>query len=124
MTNQHLVIMAGGIGSRFWPLSDAKTPKQFLDILGTGRTLIQLTLARFEGIIPIENVWVVTSEEYTDLVRQQLPEVLPSHILSEPERRNTAPQATTSSQTSLPFRHVWKAQWSFRPKRTPSSLWA
>ena len=91
MTNQHLVIMAGGIGSRFWPLSDEKTPKQFLDILGTGRTLIQLTLARFEGIIPIENVWVVTSEEYTDLVRQQLPKVLPSHILSEPERRNTAP---------------------------------
>lgn len=91
MTNQHLVIMAGGIGSRFWPLSDEKTPKQFLDILGTGRTLIQLTLARFESIIPIENVWVVTSEEYTDLVRQQLPEVLPSHILSEPERRNTAP---------------------------------
>ncbi len=91
MTNQHLVIMAGGIGSRFWPLSDEKTPKQFLDILGTGRTLIQLTLARFEGIVPIENVWVVTSQDFVATVREQLPQVQPSHILAEPQRRNTAP---------------------------------
>lgn len=91
MKNNHLVIMAGGIGSRFWPVSSAECPKQFLDILGVGKTLIQLTLERFKPIIPLENVWVVTSVAYKDLVKEQLPEINPDHILLEPCRRNTAP---------------------------------
>ena len=65
--NSHLVIMAGGIGSRFWPVSSEQLPKQFLDILNCGRTLIQLTLDRFKGLVPAENVWVVTSADYKDI---------------------------------------------------------
>lgn len=90
-TNNHLVIMAGGIGSRFWPMSSAEKPKQFLDVMGCGKTLIQLTLERFVGIVPMENVWVVTSTEYKDLVAEQLPEIPEANILLEPCRRNTAP---------------------------------
>ena len=89
--NNHLVIMAGGVGSRFWPMSTADYPKQFIDVLGCGRTLIQLTMDRFEGICPPENVWVVTSEKYADEVKRQLPEIADDHILREPCRRNTAP---------------------------------
>lgn len=91
MQNNHLVIMAGGIGSRFWPLSTPEYPKQFIDVLGCGRTLLQLTMDRFKGICPVENVWVVTSKKYTEVVKQQLPEVADDHILREPCRRNTAP---------------------------------
>jgi len=90
-TNNHLVIMAGGVGSRFWPMSTEEKPKQFIDVLGVGRTLLQLTLDRFEGICSPENVWVVTNKRYADTVRDQLPEVPASHILCEPCRRNTAP---------------------------------
>lgn len=90
-SNEHLVIMAGGVGARFWPVSSEDMPKQFLDILGCGRTLIQLTYDRFMGICPPENVWVVTSERYYDVVREQLPELPHNNILCEPERRNTAP---------------------------------
>ncbi len=89
--NNHLVIMAGGIGSRFWPMSTEERPKQFIDVLGVGRTLIQMTLDRFRGICPIENVWIVTNERYADLVHEQLPDVPVDHILQEPCRRNTAP---------------------------------
>ncbi|MBQ7634529.1 MAG: mannose-1-phosphate guanylyltransferase [Bacteroidaceae bacterium] len=90
-SNNHLVIMAGGIGSRFWPMSSEERPKQFLDILGCGRTLIQLTLDRFAGMVPTENVWVVTGERYAEITREQLPDVPPENILAEPCRRNTAP---------------------------------
>ena len=89
--NNYLVILAGGAGSRFWPISSEELPKQFLDILGCGRTLIQLTLERFSGLIPKENVWVVTAEKYRDIVMEQLPEIPSSNILCEPCRRNTAP---------------------------------
>lgn len=89
--NNYLVILAGGAGSRFWPISSEELPKQFLDILGCGRTLIQLTLERFNGLIPKENVWVVTAEKYREIVMEQLPEIPPSNILCEPCRRNTAP---------------------------------
>ena len=89
--NNYLVILAGGAGSRFWPISSEELPKQFLDILGCGRTLIQLTLERFNGLIPKENVWVVTAEKYREIVMEQLPEVPSSNILYEPCRRNTAP---------------------------------
>jgi len=83
--------MAGGVGSRFWPLSTSKTPKQFLDILGTGKTLIQQTFERFKPICPPENMLVVTSSDYQDIVLEQLPELTAEQILSEPVRRNTAP---------------------------------
>lgn len=83
--------MAGGIGSRFWPMSTEERPKQFIDVLGVGRTLIQMTLDRFQGVCPMENVWVVTNERYAGLVHEQLPELPVDHILQEPCRRNTAP---------------------------------
>ena len=89
--NNYLVILAGGAGSRFWPISSEELPKQFLDILGCGRTLIQLTLERFNGLIPKENVWVVTAEKYQEIVMEQLPEIPSGNILCEPCRRNTAP---------------------------------
>jgi len=83
--------MAGGIGSRFWPLSKSTMPKQFLDILGTGRTFLQQTLDRLKKVCPIENFFVVTSVDYKELVVKQLPELKESQILLEPLRRNTAP---------------------------------
>lgn len=83
--------MAGGVGSRFWPLSTPEYPKQFIDILGCGRTLIQLTVDRFQGVAPIENFWVVTNAKYVDIVKDQIPGIPANHILAEPEARNTAP---------------------------------
>lgn len=90
-SNNHLVIMAGGVGSRFWPMSTEDKPKQFIDVLGVGRSLLQLTFDRFKGICPPENVWVLTNHKYADLVHEQLPEVPVGNILREPCRRNTAP---------------------------------
>ena len=87
----HVVIMAGGIGSRFWPLSTPEYPKQFIDILGCSRTLIQLTVDRFRDICPKTNFWVVTNEKYVDIVKEQIPTIPSSHILAEPVARNTAP---------------------------------
>ena len=87
----HLIIMAGGVGSRFWPMSTPEKPKQFIDVLGIGKSLIQLTVDRFETVIPIENVWIVTSEKYKSIVREQLPDIPESQILLEPCMRNTAP---------------------------------
>ena len=89
--SNHIVIMAGGIGSRFWPMSTVDNPKQFIDILGVGRSLLQLTYDRFSGICPPENFWVVTNKKYSDIVRMQLPDVPSENILLEPCRRNTAP---------------------------------
>jgi len=89
--NNHLVIMAGGVGSRFWPMSTAERPKQFIDVLGVGKSLLQLTTERFATLVPTENVWVVTNEKYADTVSEQLPDMPRSHILCEPCRRNTAP---------------------------------
>jgi len=89
--NHYVAIMAGGIGSRFWPMSRTSFPKQFLDILGTGRTLIQSTYDRFQKFIPTENIYVVTSEEYRDIVGEQLPEIPAANVLCEPSRKNTAP---------------------------------
>ena len=89
--NNHIVIMAGGIGSRFWPMSSKEMPKQFIDVLGCGRTLIQLTVDRFKDICPPENIWVVTSASYEHIIKEQLPEIPSEQILLEPCRRNTAP---------------------------------
>lgn len=83
--------MAGGVGSRFWPMSTTEKPKQFIDVLGVGRSLLQLTFDRFKGICSPENVWVVTNHSYKDLVLEQLPEIPITNILCEPCRRNTAP---------------------------------
>lgn len=87
----HVVIMAGGIGSRFWPMSTPEYPKQFIDVLGCGKTMIQMTVDRFAPICPMSNFWVVTSAAYVDVVRQQLPDIPEDNILSEPCARNTAP---------------------------------
>jgi mannose-1-phosphate guanylyltransferase len=89
--NEYCVIMAGGVGSRFWPMSRTEHPKQFIDVLGTGRTLLQQTYDRFVKICRKENILVVTNESYVDLVSEQLPDLKPSNILSEPTRKNTAP---------------------------------
>ena len=83
--------MAGGVGSRFWPLSTPEYPKQFIDILGCGRTLIQLTVDRFKNVAPIENFWVVTNAKYVDIVKEQISGIPEDHILAEPTARNTAP---------------------------------
>lgn len=90
MKNRYLLIMAGGVGSRFWPLSRKERAKQFLDILGTGETLIQMTYRRFSKICPAENIYVVTSEDSSETVIEQLG-IDSDHVLSEPLRRNTAP---------------------------------
>jgi mannose-1-phosphate guanylyltransferase len=83
--------MAGGIGSRFWPKSRVGYPKQFLDILNTGKSLIQWTFERFEAFIPKENIFIVTSDEYTEIVKEQLPDLNVENIVAEPSRKNTAP---------------------------------
>jgi mannose-1-phosphate guanylyltransferase len=83
--------MAGGVGSRFWPMSTEEHPKQFIDVLGCGRTLLQLTADRFESICDKDKIWVVTNKKYIDIVKEQLPEIPVNNILCEPCRRNTAP---------------------------------
>ena len=87
----HVVIMAGGIGSRFWPMSTPEYPKQFVDVLGSGKTMIQATAERFAPLCPVKNFWVVTSASYVDIVRDQLPGIPSENILAEPCARNTAP---------------------------------
>jgi mannose-1-phosphate guanylyltransferase len=89
--HHYVAIMAGGIGSRFWPMSRADHPKQFLDILHTGKTLIQQTFERFSKFIPVENIFIITSREYVELVKKQLPAIPVENILGEPSRKNTAP---------------------------------
>ena len=89
--NVHVVIMAGGSGTRFWPYSRDTHPKQFLDVIGTGRSLLQMTFDRFTEVTSVDRVWVVTNEKYDELVKSQLPELDSDQILLEPEKRNTAP---------------------------------
>lgn len=90
-SHTYVAIMAGGIGSRFWPVSRTNLPKQFLDILGTGSTLIQQTMQRFRSVVPPQNIFVVTSNDYVALVKEQLPELPEENIIGEPYRKNTAP---------------------------------
>jgi mannose-1-phosphate guanylyltransferase len=90
-SNFYVVIMAGGIGSRFWPYSRNNKPKQFLDVLGVGSSLLQLTFRRFLNTCPKENIYIVTSDTYRDVILEQLPDLSPDQILAEPSRRNTAP---------------------------------
>lgn len=89
--NHYVAIMAGGVGSRFWPKSRTAYPKQFLDILGTGKTLIQSTFQRYKKVVPTENIYIITSEDYVDIVKKQIPEIPMENIVAEPFRKNTAP---------------------------------
>ena len=89
--HHYVAIMAGGIGSRFWPMSRTNFPKQFLDILGTGKTLIQQTYDRYSKLVPKENIYIITAQEYIDIVKKQLPGISEENILGEPSRKNTAP---------------------------------
>ncbi|GAB3980667.1 mannose-1-phosphate guanylyltransferase [Spirosoma terrae] len=91
MNNTYVIIMAGGVGTRFWPFSRTSYPKQFHDVLGTGRTLLQQTADRFNGVCPPENIYIVTSSLYKDLCQQQLPQLTDEQVLCEPVARNTAP---------------------------------
>lgn len=91
MKDNYAIIMAGGVGSRFWPLSTEENPKQFLDVLGTGKTLIQMTFERLNKIVPSENVYIVTNKMYQKIVLEQLPSLSTNQVLCEPERKNTAP---------------------------------
>ncbi|GAB3731968.1 mannose-1-phosphate guanylyltransferase [Hymenobacter agri] len=91
MNSTYLIVMAGGIGSRFWPFSRTHHPKQFHDVLGVGRSMLQLTVDRFAGVCPPENVFVVTNRDYTALVQEHLPDLPADQILGEPIGRNTAP---------------------------------
>lgn len=91
MKNNYCVIMAGGIGSRFWPMSRTDFPKQFIDVLGLGETLLQLTYKRFLKLCPESNIYIVTNSDYRDLVKQQIPGIKDHQVLLEPARRNTAP---------------------------------
>ena len=90
-TDNYCVIMAGGIGSRFWPYSRNHRPKQFLDFFGTGRSLLQMTIDRIRPLVPIENVLIVTNIDYRDLILEQIPDMRKEQVLCEPARRNTAP---------------------------------
>ena len=89
--NYYAILMAGGVGSRFWPVSTADFPKQFHDMLGAGQTLIQKTFSRLSQIIPIENIYILTNERYNDIVLEQLPLVKQAQVVLEPAMRNTAP---------------------------------
>src|ERR1700722_7519477 len=89
--NYYAIIMAGGIGSRFWPISKTSHPKKFIDILGTGKTLIKNTYDRFLKVCPKENIYILTNESYPSLVKNQLPDIADQQILTEPVMRNTAP---------------------------------
>jgi mannose-1-phosphate guanylyltransferase len=91
--NNYVAIMAGGIGSRFWPVSRTGYPKQFIDILGTGRSLIQWTYQRFKHICPQENIYFITNQQYIQTLKEQIPELNDANIISEPSRKNTAPCA-------------------------------
>ncbi len=89
--NYYAILMAGGVGSRFWPSSKASQPKQFLDILGVGETLFQTTFKRLQSLIPKENIYVLTNEKYVEMVKEQIPHIMDEQIVPEPEMRNTAP---------------------------------
>lgn len=91
MNQNYCIIMAGGVGSRFWPFSRNNRPKQFLDFFGTGRSLLQMTFDRFCRVVPAKNILIVSNVIYKDMILEQLPEISENQVLLEPHRRNTAP---------------------------------
>ena len=112
----YAVIMAGGIGSRFWPMSRSAEPKQFLDILGTGRSLIRMTFDRLEKLVPADHILVVTNARYKDQVAAHLPDMPEENILCEPFMRNTAPASPTPTPSSP--RATRRPRWSWRLRTT------
>lgn len=115
--NNYAVLMAGGVGSRFWPVSTAAHPKQFRDLLGTGETLIQTTFRRLKALVPAENIYILTNERYRDLVREQLKEVNSEQIVLEPVMRNTAPAVLLASLK------IWKRNKEAVMIMAPSDHW-
>lgn len=95
--NNYLAIMAGGIGSRFWPASSEEKPKQFLDITGCGKSLLRQTFERFENLFLPQNIYIVTNYNYNNLVKEEIPEISPDNIINEPSRNNTAPSVAYTS---------------------------
>ena len=91
MKDNYSLIMAGGIGSRFWPMSTPERPKQFLDVLGIGKSLLQMTYERLLHVSPVENIYILTNTDYKEMVLEQLPDLTPDQVLCEPQRKNTAP---------------------------------
>lgn len=91
LSHNYILIMAGGIGTRFWPFSRTRLPKQFHDLQGSGKTMLQDTVARFEGVCPLENIYIVTSRHYKQIILEQLPMLAEQQVLTEPARKNTAP---------------------------------
>ena len=91
MKDNYSLIMAGGIGSRFWPMSTPERPKQFLDVLGIGKSLLQMTYERLLYVSPVENIYILTNTDYKEMVLEQLPDLTPDQVLCEPQRKNTAP---------------------------------
>ncbi len=89
--NRYCVVMCGGVGSRFWPYSRQSKPKQFIDFLGTGRSLLQMTVDRLEGLVPVDHIFMLTNAQYAAIIKEQLPQISDNQILLEPARRNTAP---------------------------------
>lgn len=89
--NVYAVLMAGGVGSRFWPLSTPERPKQFIDVLGIGKTLIQMTYERLLEIVPQQNIFILTNEKYVNMIQEQIPSIEAARVLTEPIRKNTAP---------------------------------
>ena len=107
--HHYCIIMAGGVGSRFWPMSRTNHPKQFIDVLGIGKSLIQQTFDRFTQLCPPENIFVVTHDQYRKLVKEQLPAIHEENILCEPARKNTAPCVAYASYKiakNLTLRHL------------------
>ena len=96
--NNYCIIMAGGLGSRFWPFSRNERPKQFLDFFGTGRSLLQMTFDRFRNVVPASNILIVSNIIYRNLILEQLPEIKSEQVLLEPTRRNTAKQSWKPSE--------------------------
>ncbi len=115
--NNYAVLMAGGVGSRFWPVSTAGHPKQFRDLLGTGETLIQTTFRRLTALVPAENIFILTNERYKGLVREQLKDVHTQQIVLEPEMRNTAPAVLLASLK------IWKRNKNAIMIMAPSDHW-
>ncbi len=115
--NNYAVLMAGGVGSRFWPVSTAAHPKQFRDLLGTGETLIQTTFRRLKALVPAENIYILTNERYKELVREQLKEVNAEQIVLEPVMRNTAPAVLLASLK------IWKRNKEAVMIMAPSDHW-
>ena len=108
VSNKYCIIMAGGVGSRFWPVSRNAHPKQFLDILGTGRSFLQATVDRFSKIIPAENILIVSAKQYEGLIAEQVPQIPRENVLLESHKRNTKSYSSLIYSTNLTIHQIYK----------------